>query len=200
MKTFAFASFGLLFALGCSRGSLPTPRTSVPLIHRASADPCPSPSARPAFNCDSGGNGSPDSCTADSDCIETPGHSDGRCVFNHAGCSCSYDTCASDSDCTTGTLCSCRQAVHYGPNVPNTCLPTDCRSDAECGVGGYCSPSLDPMCGPYIGVTSWHCHTPHDTCINDSDCQKADAGYGSHFCGYSADVGYWTCQFTSCLG
>jgi hypothetical protein len=195
--------YAVLFALlvwisGCAGNGLPPGKQfGAPLVHRATASTCPS--TRPAYNCGQNAPaGAPFTCHLDSDC--TSG-TNGRCVGNgHDGCSCSYDSCATDADCASGQLCDCRDQWHYGSNGPNQCLPSNCRTDADCGPNGYCSPSLDPGCGAFAGVTLWHCHTPQDTCVNDSDCANLDGGFGQAYCGYRPDVGHWACSTTQCAG
>ena len=118
----------------------------------------------------------------------------------HDGCSCSYDTCVVDSDCKTGELCDCRSPWHYGDKGPARCLPGNCRTDADCGTDGYCSPSMDFGCGAYLGVTGWFCHTPADSCTNDSDCKNLDGGWGTPFCCYRPEVGRWACSTSMCAG
>jgi hypothetical protein len=184
----------VLGLIGCNGNGLGNKTFGVPLVHRATAGMCSSD--RPAYNC--GLMLGPMTCTADSDC--TAG-AEGRCVGNgHDGCSCSYDTCVTDADCAANQLCDCRSDWHYGANGPNRCLPSDCRTDADCGPGGYCSPSMDPGCGRYFGVTLWRCHTPGDTCVNDSDCAGTDGGWGTPFCGWRPEVGHWACAVTQCVG
>jgi hypothetical protein len=196
-----------LALLACAQGcgpkglTLPSPdggdqHFGPPLAHRPAALSCPS--TRPAYDCGATAPaGLPVTCRLDSDCTDGM---DGRCVGNgHDGCSCSYDRCSSDADCTAGTLCDCRDQWHYGSNGPNQCLSANCRTDADCGPGGYCSPSLDPTCGAFAGVTLWRCHTPEDSCVNDSDCARPDGG-GIPFCGYRPELGHWACSATLCAG
>ena len=185
---------GLLAA--CNGGGIGQKTFSPPLLHRAVAETCTAD--RPAYNCgQSAPMGAPVSCRLDSDCAAG---SNGRCVGNaHDGCNCSYDTCSSDADCAGGQLCDCRGTWHYGANGDNRCLPSDCRTDADCGAGGYCSPSFDPDCGAYFGVTLWRCHTDADTCVNDSDC-PSDGGFGPAFCGWRPELGHWGCSVTQCAG
>jgi len=40
------------------------------------------------------------------------------------------------------------------------------------------------------GIGGYYCHTPKDTCVNDSDC--ADAGYYD-VCAYDTSLGHWRC-------
>lgn len=171
--------------------------TVEPLIHRPSADPCPS--TRPPGGCDIAGSGAPADCQADNDC--TAG-TNGRCVGNpHDGCSCSYDACTNDSQCASDSLCSCRQQWHYGAQGPNYCMKSNCHIDADCGAGAYCSPSFDSQCGAYFGVTGWYCHTTKDECVNDSDCVgKVDGGWSAPFCGYRPELDKWVCSTTQCVG
>jgi hypothetical protein len=169
-------------------------RSTVPLVHRATAPTCPSD--RPAAGCSL--QGPIAQCHADADC--TAG-TNGRCSGNvHDGCNCTYDTCFSDADCPSGTLCACRNVAHADQGA-NVCLRSNCRTDADCGPGGYCSPSFDAGCGAYFGVTGWWCHTAADTCTKDSDCAAQDLGQGDgNFCGFFPQVGHWQCAVTSCVG
>lgn len=192
MNPSIFVALTILLLAGCKTETNLQPRE--PLVHRATAGACPT--TRAAANCNVSTGGA--SCAADSECT---GGTNGRCVGNsHDGCSCSYDTCSTDGDCTADQLCACRNDWHYGPDGPNVCLPSNCRVDADCGVGGYCSPSLDPGCGAYFGVTLWRCHTAKDKCVDDADCTNLDGGYGAPFCGYSPELGYWACSTTQCVG
>jgi hypothetical protein len=173
---------------------------AVPLKHRPTATSCVVP--RPSENCttpDMGLMGVPSDCSGDISCNQGP---NGRCTGDpHDGCHCTYDTCGTDADCMPGTLCDCRDAWWKGrPEGPSQCLPSDCRVDADCGVNGYCSPSLDPGCGVYFGVTLWHCHTAQDECVNDSDCAGVDGAYAPPFCAYKQEVGHWACTVTQCAG
>jgi len=168
----------------------------VPLYHRAAAAICSmdrTPGGCLSGNPDLGGA----NCNSDTDCNAG---NNGRCGGSRIGCMCSYDTCFSDADCATGTLCSCRGAAGDRPTGVNHCITSNCRTDSDCGSNGYCSPSLDSMCGAYIGVTAWHCHTASDTCTNDTDC-GSDGGFsGNWYCGYDPQVSHWTCLQTLCAG
>jgi hypothetical protein len=78
----------------------------------------------------------------------------------------------------------------------NACLPGNCQTDGDCGSSGYCSPTFGG-CGDYGGVIAYYCHTPADTCIDDSDCVSPErAGY----CMYSPEVGRWACGYGQCVG
>ncbi len=183
----------------------PSPSSSPPAVHRATAVACPT--ERPV-----GTDGPPrasippdassGTCSTDADC--TAGMN-GRCDGSpHDGWTCSYDTCSTDADCGGGELCSCRTPWPYGDVGPNRCLPSNCRVDADCGPGGYCSPTLDAQCGSSSGVTGWYCHKPGDSCVSDGDCKAADAGpvpaYPPSFCGYQPQTGAWACLTTGCAG
>ena len=168
----------------------------VPVYHRAAAIACPS--SRPAYDC-MVQNGAPSTCAKDIDCTKGM---NGRCVGSgRNGCNCSYDTCVTDKDCGAGQLCDCRDRWYLGANGPNTCMPGNCIVDADCGPHGFCSPSLDPGCGAFIGVTGWYCHTAQDTCLDDGDCVgRVDGGFGPPFCGYRPELHYWACSATQCVG
>lgn len=190
-----------LIALGaCTDGGLVQPPPGkTPLVHRAAPTTCTS--ERPAYDCNLMAGGAPTDCKADAQCDDPAKGRNGRCVGNgHDGCSCSYDTCTVDADCAAGQLCDCRSDWHYGKNGPARCLPGNCRVDADCGPDGFCSPSLDPNCGSYLGVSGWYCHTKSDSCVNDSDCQAVDGGFPTPFCGYKPEAGRWMCSTSQCVG
>jgi hypothetical protein len=58
--------------------------------------------------------------------------------------------------------------------------------DAVCGVGGFCSPS---QYGQWCG-TVYYCHTPADTCLNDSDCPSVGVYPG---CNFDPAMQHWAC-------
>jgi hypothetical protein len=43
-------------------------------------------------------------------------------------------------------------------------------------------------CGGYHTIDSYHCHTPQDTCLDNSDCT------GSDYCNFDTYDGRWKCQ------
>lgn len=107
---------------------------------------------------------------------------------------CVYDQCATDSDCDTGRVCYCT-----GSDSPRCLSLGNCLADADCGSGAYsyCSPSNGFDCAGYHSIDSYYCHTPNDTCIDDSDCG------GNRYCNYSMTEGRWTCfspQMTCAIG
>lgn len=102
------------------------------------------------------------------------------------------DFCFDDSDCRTGGPCVC--AGSEARNRWNVCLDGNCQTDADCGDDGRCSPTLSD-CGDYGGIIGYYCHTPQDTCVNDSDCSES-AGY----CMYRPELGHWQCGYTQCVG
>lgn len=111
-----------------------------------------------------------------------------RCVGGH----CRTDQCYTDSDCKSElSVCACDPMDHG-----HRCLPSDCQVDADCGPGGFCSPSFGLHCGSYHGVLSYHCHTPKDDCLDDSDCKKS--GYG--YCAFESKSGHWICGKQECDG
>ena len=155
----------------------------VPMNHRADNSQCltaPGPGTCAA-------NGIPGQmCAMDSQC--TAG-TNGRCENfggGPAGCFCSYDTCTQDSTCTMGGPCARHGSAYL--NGGNTCTAGNCHVDSDCGTGGYCSPSQSSSqgCG---GLAGYYCHTPNDTCTDDSDC-------GANFtmaCMYNTTLGRWQC-------
>lgn len=150
-------------------------------------------------------------CEHDADCANG---SEGRCLSARFPCVlyCSYDECSTDADCADNKPCECRPP---GAFTPNQCVtPSDCRVDADCGANGFCSPSLlGELCSctsvdycKTIGDTSlctpgpcacgdscghgYFCHTPADTCLDDSDCVSGR-------CSFDLAHRNWTC--TACL-
>jgi hypothetical protein len=122
-------------------------------------------------------------CATNRDCVE--GGVNGRCFpgirdtggAGDAACACVFDRCASDADCAGHGPCQCA-ALEVG----NSCLAGDCVIDADCGAGGYCSPVPDPCTG---SVSGYRCHTPRDTCLDDTDCSSP--------CTYVAAEARWAC-------
>lgn len=166
LATFALATS----ALGCGGK-----RVYVPLNHRDAGGSCPQQrsSSRP----DGGPGGG--RCQKDSDCHGV----NGRCgSFAFGGMlACSYDECFSDSDCGGRVPCECRASVSSAD--PNVCLTgSNCRVDSDCGPGGYCSPSIEGL------STAYYCHTPDDTCANDSDCPM-----NQPTCALDTISGHWGC-------
>jgi hypothetical protein len=105
-------------------------------------------------------------------------------------CSCTYDACVSDGDCKLGGPCVCRSNLAGA----NTCLAGNCRVDADCGAGGSCSPTYDFGCGHYIGIVGYFCHTPRDSCLDDSDCAPPGE------CRHNPATGAWVCASSQCVG
>jgi hypothetical protein len=200
------------------------PVARVPLKHRAAAEACdrerPPGSVSQYYDVAAPEDAEP--CTTDADCTLPPMCPDCRavCVSTSAGkvcinsssecirdedCSsgengrceqrrglrCTYDQCFADSDCNRGGPCACEGRVGSDSNA---CLSGNCRTDAECG-SGYCSPSFGD-CGGYSGVIGYYCHTPEDTCVDDTDCSESGAGY----CMYRPEVAHWACGYGSCVG
>ncbi len=115
--------------------------------------------------------------------------------------SCSYDTCDSDVDCPSKVPCSCRASD--ADSEANVCVTdSNCAVDADCGPEGYCSPSVvndfcfcpaTALCPDstvcYAGNTKvpcacgdscghgYYCHTPSDTCLDDSDCDRGTRNF-----------------------
>lgn len=106
---------------------------------------------------------------------------------------CSYDECFTDSDCEGGVPCGCRlQSIQGSPNM---CLAaSQCAVDSNCSPPAFCSPS------PVVGLVdvAYFCHTPNDTCVDDSDCQNPPAGWpwpGPGTCVFSQKAGDWGCAW-----
>jgi hypothetical protein len=172
-------------------GAPSTGDAAVPLDHRPTHACCPAsrgpgPSGQPYSS------GNADGCSSDSQC--TAGVN-GRCfpfggLVGRGGCS--YDECFTDSQCGPQAICACRGSST--DQSANYCVPVgDCVVDSDCGPGGYCSPSRESC-----GSTPYYCHTPVDTCTNDTDCPAVDAG-GSPCavvapCAYDLQERRWTCR------
>ena len=148
-----------------------------PAQHRVSSDVC-------SVDCGAGGTGGPVYCGAG-------GGTGQLCTGLNPACClpppqpgnlsvpyCTADQCATDSDCPGTSICSCG-----GGCTRNSCLSAECRVDADCGAGLYCSPSL-VLCTFRV----YTCHTPNDTCADDSDCSP---GFGT--CNYDSGAGHWRC-------
>lgn len=157
-----------------------------PKNHRPEAVECDQ--VRPPGGFSSGYEGA--ACAKDEDCTEGI---NGRCV-DRRGPSCTYDECFTDTDCSTGGPCGCELGFWSDANA---CLGGNCQVDADCGEGGYCSPSFG-SCGHYAGVVAYWCRTPQDTCVEDADCGDPERGAG--YCAFFPEVGYWACQYVSCVG
>jgi hypothetical protein len=46
---------------------------------------------------------------------------------------------------------------------------------------------MGPDCSGYHSIDSYRCHTPDDSCIDDSDCTGGD------YCNFNDYAGRWTC-------
>ena len=129
-------------------------------------------------------------CATDDDC--EPGWSclTGSWDVDYA-CGCVH-TCTTDDDCDAGEACLCAAGLETGggsflySGFHRECMPADCGSAADCG-GEACGLSKD-ICN--WGVAGLYCRTSEDECRVDSDCASMPNG----FCGYSSDLGRWTCQ------
>jgi hypothetical protein len=162
-----------------------------PLLHRASAAACTQP--RPAEALLGQCRTDFSNCGSDQDC--TAG-ANGRCTCSpspvQAPYRCSYDECASDSDCEGG-VCDCRESpVHVTWGTLTVCLGGNCRTDSDCGQGGYCSPSATLGCGAQ-SWSAYYCHTPRDQCVDDADCNEANA-----YCAYDPGSSRWVCSTGEC--
>lgn len=200
LRVVVSASFLLVAAVvieaGCGGSVAPAPVPVVlPTKHRDVAESCPP--TRPPSITDAGIVGPPvdagspppmGACSVDADC--TTG-TNGRC--QHVGQllspRCTYDACAQDSDCKQGTTCHCDPSG-------NRCIESSCTTDAQC-KGRGCSPTFESSCGVFDGVRGYYCHTPNDTCINDSDCKDST----TRNCAFDLNVGHWACASSSpCSG
>jgi hypothetical protein len=165
---------------GWRTGTVVSPRP--PAGHRAEASSCVGVHAPAEPNITTTSRGS---CTKHADCTQG---TNGRCIhgignaYNYFYCV--YDQCGSDADCDAGKVCFCTASDAA------RCLSVgNCRTDADCGGGdySYCSPSMGTDCGGYHSIDSYHCHTPKDTCIDNSDCS------GTDYCNFDAYDGRWKC-------
>jgi hypothetical protein len=64
-------------------------------------------------------------------------------------------------------LVACAACTGSGHDVPTQHRPAPVV-DSDC-ASGYCSPSVGSL-GTFYGIQGYYCHTPKDTCSNDSDC------------------------------
>jgi hypothetical protein len=185
-----------------------------PRAHRPSSVACPAERGEPTNMCPSGVPDPDSRCAVDGDCVSGSNGRCGRASPRLSGCLtlCSYDDCFKDEDCAANTPCGCRASA--SDDTKNTCLVgSTCRTDADCGEGGYCSPSLHQVscscvsaafCKPdsgkcFEGTTEvpckcgescghgYYCHTPKDTCLDDSDCPAGKP------CGYDLPSQSWIC-------
>jgi len=188
-STIVVASFSALVLVACSSsgsddGDAAADTGRIPAQHRASATTC-SPSTGTGPECPGGPSSA---CSTDADC--TAG-TNGHCESEGGGaviCSCFYDTCAQDSDCARAQgPCACQGSTYQ--RRANECAAGNCQTDADCGPNGYCSPSEDTSCSG--GLAGYYCHTAHDECIDDLDCET-EAG-GDQVCAYSFDLAHWAC-------
>jgi hypothetical protein len=178
----------------------------VPLNHRPAGAACPETRApvNVVAYCDwdSGWCGG-DTCTMDSNC---DAGQNGRCEDAGVGAIathliCSYDQCFDDPECEAGP-CVCRPSS--SSSVANSCVGGNCKVDSNCGAGGYCSPSMVPSgCGCSYGcaLSGYYCHTPGDSCMNDSDCSGGGNGTfdgNSSLCLYNSMSQVWSCYMVTC--
>lgn len=167
----------------------PPPTQRVPLVHRAERETCDD--VRPPGSFEDGEVPFDDTmCSRDADCTDGVR---GRCL-QHRFVECSYDECTQDSECSKGGPCGCE--LGYASDA-NTCLVGNCQIDSDCGEGGYCSPSMG-ICGTYLGIIGYWCHTPADECVDDAECVDPERGPG--YCMYSSEATHWVCSYSGCVG
>jgi hypothetical protein len=77
-----------------------------------------------------------------------------------------------------------------GPIGPGCTDPADSGScwNYECNQDSDCTKGANGRCGDFFPLPSvyYYCHTPDDTCTDDSDC----TGVG---CNFDTKKGYWAC-------
>jgi hypothetical protein len=157
--------------------------------HRVNAAQCEELPAAGDCSCTTASGCPTDACTSDTACVDAGPN--GRCISMPAvGCGCTFDACINDSDCPIDQTCACHGSAYAYGGIGNLCVPGNCRVDADCGAAGFCSPSAESQCGSGADYfcLGYYCHTPKDTCTNDSDC-----GSGA-VCAYSYGSGFWQCE------
>ncbi len=158
-----------------------TPRT--PITHRATASSCAGVYSPPEPPSDRAPYVS--GCTRHAECTE---RMNGKCTNGTGSMDrfyyCVYDECTTDADCDSGMMCHCTAS-----SVARCMYEGNCRVDADCGGTAYnfCSPSMGSDCGGYHTIAGYYCHTPLDSCIEDSDC------IGSDYCNYNEYEARWGC-------
>jgi hypothetical protein len=160
----------------------------VPTVHRAQALTCVGVFSPPDPSISGADDPLEPQCRKHADCTDG---ANGKCVngigMGYRFYSCTYDRCEADADCDAGKICYCSQSTAA------RCLAIgNCRTDADCGNGpySYCSPSMSWDCGGYRPVDGFHCHTPSDTCMDDSDCA------GTSYCNFDVYQARWKCTET----
>jgi hypothetical protein len=169
---------------GFRAGTVVSPR--VPTAHRPEVASCVGVNAPPEPS-----NATYGTCKKHADCTQGK---NGRCIHGigngYNNYYCVYDSCGTDADCDAGKVCFC------SPNDAARCLSVgNCRTDADCGGGSYsyCSPSTGMDCAGYHTIDSYHCHTPQDTCLDNSDCT------GTDYCNFDPYDGRWKCQIPNMM-
>jgi hypothetical protein len=185
------ASAGTVGADSADAGTHVDAGPRVPKNHRPSATACPTGRGTgnsPPLSPDCPLDGGLVDCVSDTDCS---GGKNGRCFPDHFHCStgCQYDDCFTDSDCSGNAPCDCRASASDADQ--NFCVTgSGCRVDADCGDNGYCSPSLVyAFCECDNCEHGYFCHTPSDTCVDDSDCDKSGT------CNYDQLAQRWQCDY-----
>jgi hypothetical protein len=129
-----------------------------------------------------------DECSGDSDC---PGNA--PCACRSAATDSAANTCATasncrvDADCGPGgfcspslvaTLCFCIGESFCKPGESAGCAETDSNGvtvQVPCSCSGNCG-------------HGYFCHTPKDSCVDDSDCPAGKT------CNYDQDGKSWVCS------
>jgi hypothetical protein len=168
----------------------------------------------PSCSPDAGGS---TTCWQDSDCkAGNNGRCYGGWNRLPCASQCSYDSCSNDFDCPANQPCECR-ASDFDSTANTCVAGSNCRVDSDCGPCGYCSPSqVNVFCfcpstalckdgggGCYEGTsTGWKevpcscgdacghgyfCHTPNDSCVDDSDCKQGT-------CNFDTQEKRWSCS------
>jgi len=179
--------------------------TSVCPQERGAGGACSQSGCTQDSDCTSGANGrclqvlgpacqsycSYDDCTGDSDCTgNTP------CACRSSSSDTAANTCATESNCRVDA--DCGPGGFCSPSLLGS--PCQCISESFCqpGSGGGCSEtgpdgvtksvpcSCTGNCGP-----GYFCHTPKDSCVDDSDCASGK-------CNFEVTSKLWMCTLMIC--
>jgi hypothetical protein len=130
-----------------------------------------------------------DTCFSDSDCPSNqPCGCRASASDNRANSCLTGSNCRIDTDCGLGGYCSPSQVG----NLCGCMSTAFCKPDAggACYVGGPGGSwtQVPCACGDSCGH-GYFCHTPQDTCVDDSDCT------GGNACNFDLPSQTWTCSW-----